>query len=431
MAESILMPKSGISVESCIIGTWRKKVGDEVKVGDVLFDYETDKAAFECESTAEGVILEIFYNNGDEVEVLKPVCVIGMRGENPSAYLGSAPVQLKIETSDTEKLTDLAKITSAQNVVTNTGTSAIESLKFAISPRAKNLAAKLGVDAHESSPTGPYGRVIARDVDRLYQEKRLIPDTQEEPMTYAPASAPTPVPLSSQEDYTEETLPKIRRVIAANMMVSLQDSAQLTHHHSFDATAILGMRKVYKQEGAERGLDGISVGDMILFAVSRLLVRFPYMNALLMEKDVLRMYHTVNLGVAIDTPRGLMVPTIFGADKKSLKQISAEVKELAAMARSGKINPDQLTGGTFTVSNLGPTGVEIFTPILNPPQVGILGVCGIVDRVRTGAGGMEVYPSIGLSLTYDHCAVDGAPASRFAQALAKSLESFPLLLAEG
>jgi pyruvate dehydrogenase E2 component (dihydrolipoamide acetyltransferase) len=213
------------------------------------------------------------------------------------------------------------------------------------------------------------------------------------------------------------------------MTASLRDLAQLTHHHSFDATQILALRERFKQGGAAFGVDGVSIGDMVLFAAVRTLLEFPDMNAQLLEGGVMRRFRNVHLGVAVDTPRGLMVPTVFCAEQKSLARLSAEVKSLAASARAGNISPDLLRGGTFTVSNLGTTGVESFTPIINPPQVGILGVCGIAPRVREGRDGLEAYPAMGLSITYDHRAVDGAPASRFAQALCKKLEQFTLLLA--
>jgi len=143
------------------------------------------------------------------------------------------------------------------------------------------------------------------------------------------------------------------------------------------------------------------------------------------------LFKHVHLGVAVDTPRGLMVPTIFNADQKSLLEISKEVKELAAQCREGNINPDKLSGGTFTVSNLGNMGVESFTPVINPPQTGILGVCGTIERVRKSKdGNIEIYPAMGLSLTYDHRAVDGTPAARFQKELGKNLENFTTLLAK-
>ena len=165
------------------------------------------------------------------------------------------------------------------------------------------------------------------------------------------------------------------------------------------------------------------------YAVSRTLLECPELNAHMLDDTSIRIFHHVNLGVAVDTPRGLMVPTIFHADEMSLAQISAAVKGLAAEARSGAISPDKLSGASFTVSNLGGFGVESFTPVINPPQTGILGVCTTVQRPRFNQEGvLEVYPAMALSLTYDHRAIDGAPASRYMQKLCKTLEKFTDLL---
>ena len=176
-------------------------------------------------------------------------------------------------------------------------------------------------------------------------------------------------------------------------------------------------------------LDTITYNDMILFAVSRVLKNHPALNAHFLG-DHIRYFDHVHLGVAVDTPRGLIVPTIFNADCKSLGEIAKESKELAAAAQGGAISPDLLTGASFTVSNLGTLDIEMFTPIINPPQTGILGVNCMVDRVRTVDGQVTVYPAMGLSLTYDHRALDGAPASRFLKELKTAMEQFTELLAQ-
>ncbi|NLG58241.1 MAG: 2-oxo acid dehydrogenase subunit E2, partial [Clostridiales bacterium] len=168
---------------------------------------------------------------------------------------------------------------------------------------------------------------------------------------------------------------------------------------------------------------------MILFAVSRVLKRHPDLNAHHMG-DTMRLFRHVHLGIAVDTPRGLLVPTLFDADTKSLAQISREAKQVGKDAQGGSINPDILSAGSFTVSNLGALGIEMFTPIINPPQVGILGVNCAVDRVRVVDGQITAYPAMGLSLTYDHRAVDGAPASRFLKDLVGALENIGILLAD-
>ncbi len=406
------MPKAGITVESCIIGNWEKKVGDEVKIGDILFTYETDKASFECESTAEGTLLEIFFNDGDEVPCLVNVCAIGNSGEDCSALRpdGAAEAEEAPTAAEPE-----AKVEAPVVVAEST---AVEGEKSAISPRAKKLADRAGVDASMATPTGPNGRIIERDV-------RAIMDNAP---ASAPAKAAAPVKVA-EEEYKDVKFSGIRKAISKTMHTSLSTMAQLTHNTSFDASAILAYRKQLKAMGGEYA--GITLGDIVLYAVSRTLLNHPDLNAHMLDDNTIRLFSHVNLGVAVDTPRGLMVPTIFHADEMSLLEISKAVKELAAECREGNISPDKLSGGSFTVSNLGNLGVESFTPVINPPQTGLLGVCTTTDRVRKSLdGGIEIYPAMGLSLTYDHRAVDGSPAARFQKELGENLENFTVLLAK-
>ncbi len=415
------MPKAGITVESCIIGTWEKKVGDQVKVGDILFTYETDKASFECESTAEGTLLAIFCNEGDEVPCLVNVCAVGNPGEDFSALAPDAGAAPAPAAEAEEKPAEVQKAEVAAPVA---ATTAVAGEKTAISPRAKKLAERAGVDASLATPTGPNGRIIERDV-RTLMENPVVATAKEE----APVAAPVAAAAAPEAEYTDVKFSGIRRAISKSMHTSLSTMAQLTHTNSFDATTILAYRKMLK--AAEGEVAGITLGDIVLYAVSRTLLNHPDLNAHMLDDNNIRLFKHVHLGVAVDTPRGLMVPTIFNADQKSLLEISKEVKALAAQCREGNISPDKLSGGTFTVSNLGSLGVESFTPVINPPQTGILGVCCTTDRVRKGAdGSIQVYPAMTLSLTYDHRAVDGSPASRFQKELAHNLENFTALLAK-
>lgn len=415
MANAVIMPKAGITVESCIIGTWEKKVGDSVKVGDILFTYETDKASFECESTEEGTLLEIFFNDGDEVPCLMNVCAIGAPGEDCSALRPGDAAPAAEAPQEAPK----AEATPAAPVAAPAESTAVAGDKTAVSPRAKKLAERAGVDATLATPTGPNGRIIERDVRTL----------MENPVAVAPQVAATPAATIPEAEYEDVKFSGIRRAISKSMSTSLSTMAQLTHNTSFDATQILAYRKLLKASEGE--VSGITLGDIVLYAVSRTLLNHPDLNAHMLDDNNIRLFKHVNLGVAVDTPRGLMVPTIFNADQKSLLEISKEVKELAAACREGNISPDKLTGGTFTVSNLGNMGVESFTPVINPPQTGILGVCGTVDRVKKGKDGeIKIYPAMGLSLTYDHRAVDGTPAARFQKELGYNLENFTALLAK-
>ena len=424
-AKAVIMPKAGITVETCIISEWLKKPGDKVEVGDILFTYETDKANFECESTEAGTLLECFYNDGDEVVCLENVCAIGEPGDDPAPLRpGSAEAPAAEATAEAPAAAPAAKAAPAAAPV------AAKDGKQAVSPRAKGLAERSGTDLATVAGSGPKGRVIERDVRRVMAEGPDIAAAAASAEAPAAAVQTAAVPAAAEDkEYEDVKFSGIRKVIAKSMSKSLTELAQLTHSFSFDATAIKKYRAMLKTCDGDVGK--ITLGDMILYAVSRTLKECPDLNALMLEENVIRRYKHVNLGVAVDTDRGLMVPTIFKADTKSLLEISKEVKELAAMCRSGSISPDLLSGGTFTVSNLGSYGVESFTPVINAPQTGILGVCTIVEKPRKAAdGSIELYPSMGLSLTYDHRATDGGPASRYMQILCKKLENFTALLAE-
>ncbi len=404
-AQAVIMPKAGITVESCIIGEWLKAVGDDVKVGDILFTYETDKASFECESTAEGKLLAIFFEDGEEVPCLENVCAVGPEGE-PTDCLKPGAAPAAVEAAPVEAAAEAA-VEAAPVVEAKAGAP--------VSPRAAKLAKAYGIDASAVAGSGPNGRVVEKDIEKAIASGVAAPK----------AAAAAVV----ENEYEDVKFSGIRRAISKSMTTSLHTMAQLTHNNSFDATAILNYRKALKAAGGEYA--GITIGDIILYAVSRTLLNHPDLNANMLDDNSIRHFKHVNLGVAVDTPRGLMVPTIFAADTMSLLEISKAVKELAAECRDGAISPDKLSGGSFTVSNLGNLGVESFTPVINPPQTGILGVCGTIDRVRKAAdGSIELYPAMGLSLTYDHRAVDGTPAAKFQKELCANLENFVTLLAK-
>ena len=203
--------------------------------------------------------------------------------------------------------------------------------------------------------------------------------------------------------------------------------AQLTLNTSFDATRLLALRASLKSGAEKLGLANITLNDMILFAVSRVILNHKDLNAHYLD-DTMRYFNNVNLGIAVDTDRGLMVPTVFAAEKLSLNQLSKAAKSVITDAQSGNINPDLLKGASFTITNLGSLGIESFTPVINPPQTGILGVDNITKKIKEVNGQDVTYPAMGLSLTFDHRALDGAPAAKFLKDLCNALENFDLLL---
>lgn len=410
MASLVILPKMGQSVESCIITEWFKKVGDTVAAGEALYEMETDKSAFTENAEVSGTVLAIIHGEGDDVPCLEAVAVIGEEGEDISALL---PKAAAAPAPEAEK---------AQAQSGNEAGSAAESFeaaaegKFggAVSPRAKALAEKMHLDCSVIPGTGPNGRVIERDVLGFKGSGSAIGGRYTD-AELAAASAP-------ESEYEDLKHSNTRKVIARSMLNSLTTMAQLTHSTSFDATQLNRFRAAVKK-AADNGVPKVTVNDLLLYAVARVLPQFKELNAHYFD-DKLRCFKAVNLGIATDTPRGLLVPTLFGADKLDLFDLSAESKKLITAAREGKISPDLLKGASFTVTNLGSMGIESFTPIVNPPQTGILGVCAITDRVRMSQNSISVYPAMGLSLTYDHRAMDGAPASRFLVALVEALTNF-------
>ena len=418
MANGVMMPKQGITVESCILTKWNVKVGDVVKKGDVLFSYETDKSAFEQESEFDGEVLALFCEEGDEVPVLTNVCAIGNKGEDVSSFApAGATAEVKVEEKAQSKVEEVsAPVEVATNVAVQT------SGELFASPRAKNLANKLGVDLKDAIPTGPNGRIIENDVRVASVSANKVQTACQ------PAQASVDV-----KAYKDEKLSNVRKVISKSMMNSLQSMAQLTMTLTFDCTNIIEFRKFIKDNQEKLNLPSITFNHIIIFAVSRVLKNHRDLNAHLVNGDTMRYFEHVNMGIATDTPRGLLVPTLFGADTMSLSQIAKESKSLSNQAIAGGINPELLSGGTFTISNVGTMGIESFTPVINPPQTGILGVNALETRVKLGKNNEVIpYTAMGLSLTFDHRALDGAPAGRFLKELKEYLENFTFnLLAEG
>jgi len=421
MATAVIMPRQGQSVESCVITSWSKKVGDEVKVGDILFSYETDKSSFDEEATVAGTLLAIFREEGEDVPCLENVCVIGNAGEDFSQFAPkseeAAPAAPAAESAPEVKAAPVATVASTAEVGGDK-----------ISPRARNLAAKTDVDLSKVTPTGPDGRIIERDIQAALDQGLLKGAAVAVQEDAAPAAAP--VAALDAAEYEDVKLSNVRKVIAKSMHASLSNSAQLTLNASFDATKIMAYRSSLKASAEGMGLANITLNDIVLFAVSRTLLNHPDLNAHFLD-DKMRLFKHVNLGIAVDTERGLLVPTLPLAETLSLNETARQSKAIISEAQSGKISPDKLSGASFTVTNLGSMGIESFTPVINPPQTGILGVCTIVNRVKKNAAGeLCTYPAMGLSLTFDHRAIDGAPAAKFLKELCNNLEHFDLLLAK-
>ena len=395
MAEFVLMPQKGLTEESAILAAWHVKKGDNVKEGDFLFDVETGKATFGVESQVAGTVLEILAEEGDEIPIKAVVCVIGSEGETYTVP-GAKP---EPEASDTKIEETGAQVSVETKAPQAQSSPDGGSERISISPRARALAKQFGIDIETVSPSSG-NRITAEDVQKAV--KMQVDAAVAEP-----------------DEYRIVKHSHIRKVTARNMMNSVQGMAQFTLHTYFDASNILSLREKYKADGLE-----ISLNDMIVYAVSRTILDYPELNAHYNENEM-KLFSDAHLGIAVDTNAGLIVPTLFKANQKSLSQISEEIKSLAEKCREEKITPEELSGGAFTISNLGGLNITMFTPIIVPPQTAILGVGCVEYKGSCPDGGkLRFFPAINLSLTIDHRAVDGAPAARYLKALCKILDDF-------
>lgn len=418
MATPVIMPKQGQSVESCVITSWFKKKGEKVKTGEILCSYETDKASFDLESPADGLLLDVFFSDGDEVPVLTNIAVIGSEGEKTESF---RPGIQKTRNTESDEINAVTKTDTLSVNGTTPAVITEPEGRIKISPKAKKMAQRAGINFSGIKGTGPNGRIIARDIENAWKSSetaaaRFVQDVS--------------APVTGTES-TDKPVTNIRRIIAAAMHASLQNSAQLTHHMSADVRRLLEARKKFKEAAnAGKAEADITINDMICFCVIKALMKFPELNSHFLGETI-RTFNRVNLGLAVDTPRGLMVPAIPDASGMNLITLSNNLRSAAEACRRGNINPELLksTAASFTVTNLGAYGVEMFTPVLNLPQVGILGVCTITHRpADLGNGIMGFIPVIGLSLTYDHRAVDGGPATLFLKEVKEQIENIDIAL---
>lgn len=439
MAVPVIMPRQGQSVETCIIGEWYKQVGEEVKAGEVLFSYETDKASFEEEAKEDGELLAIFFEAGDEVPVLTNVAVLGKKGEafdelRPGGQAAPA------STETTAPVVEAAPAPEKKEVVLV----GQQEGNVKISPRAKVMAEKMGVPFEQIQGSGPHGRIIAQDVENAAQSlPKMTPLAQEKAKSENLAPAKETTGLGGRasaadlisynpvygDDFEVKKLTNIRKLIAKAMHQSLQNSAQLTHHMSADARKIMALRKQFKKK-LESGeiQQNITINDLVCFAVVKALKKFPQVNTHFIG-DSMRWFKKVHLGLAVDTERGLMVPAVKNADDLSIEGLSSQLASVAGAARKGNVDPELLKpeAASFTVSNLGNYGVEMFTPVINLPQTAILGVCTIVPRPKDlGDGVYGFVPMMGLSLTYDHQALDGGEATLFLKEIKDQIENLSI-----
>ena len=403
MAEIIRMPKMSDTMEEGVIAEWLKKVGDEVKSGDVLAEVETDKATMELESYDDGILLHIGVKNGDSVPVNGVIAIIGDKGEDVDDILknlNSTPNEEKVEDIPEEK----TETKSEESVIEKTNDNDRKRIK--VSPLAKKLASDKGVNLSEVSGSGDGGRIVKSDIENFSGSIDSIDEkTVELPKIY------------SKESFEEIPVTQMRKTISKRLSESKFSSPHFYLTMEIDMeNCINGRKKI--NESSERK---ISFNDIILKAVAVSLRKHPMVNSSLLD-DKIRLNHHIHIGVAVAVDDGLLVPVIRFADNKSLSHISMEVKDLATKAKQKQLQPSDWEGNTFTISNLGMFGIDEFTAIINPNDSCILAVGGIKNTPVIKNG--EIVPGniMKVTLSCVHRIVDGATGSAFLNTLKELIE---------
>lgn len=429
MAEYIVMPKMGLTMTEGFLTNWKKSEGDIINTGDVLFDVETDKLTNSYEAKSSGILRKILVREGT-VNVLEPVAIIGSSDEDISDLLK------KEETVDAVANKEIKAPSIAQSEAPAAGG------RIKISPRAKKIAQDMGVDISIVVGTGPGGAITKDDIksfaekpsqkkvsptalivaeqldvdtNKIQKETRIMKDDvikfklSEELMKYAS-------PLETRAPMTT-----MRKVIAKRMLESVQISPTVNYNLKVDTTAMKQLKEDLKETVK------VSYTDILVKIVSMVLLEHPLLNSSIEGNEIITRNY-VNMGVAVALPDGLLVPVVKYANVKGLKDISKEIINLGQKAKNNELTTDELTGGTFTITNIGMFGIESFTPIINQPEVAILGVNTIEEEARVVDGEIKIKPMMNLSLTADHRVVDGAVAASFMAKLKQYIEKPGMLL---
>lgn len=381
MVTRILMPKLSLTMKEGTVIEWFKKEGDMVEKGEPIVEVLSEKATYDVEAPASGVLRKILAPEGTDVPVAGTIGIITAPDEElPEIEVAAAAPRME-----------------AEEAVAAPERKPIERIKERViaSPAAKRLAREYGIDLTQVRATGPEGRIVEEDVQSLIEEVKVTPRVRE-----------------------VIALTGIKKTAAERVSLSARTAPQSTITMEVDMSNTVKLR--------ERA--HVSFTDMLVKAVAKALAEHPIMNSTL-ENEKIKIFADINVGVAVATERGLIVPVIYDADKKTLEEIASVLKKLIEKTKQGRLTKEELRGGTFTITNLGMYGVDVFTPIVNPPETAILGVGRVVERPVVVDKQMVIRPVMQLSLTFDHRVVDGAPAAEFLQKVKQVMESPDTLLA--
>ena len=388
MAKVVIMPKFGMTMTEGTLTTWNKKEGERIEVGELLFQVETDKLSNDVEANDAGTVRKLLAQEGDIIKCLKPVAIIAGVDEDISSLLNESSEGIESEEQSNIKVPEKkSEETKSEN---------IKSGRVKASPLAKKMALKMNIDITLVEGTGPQGRITTEDVQKYIENSRNKPEVSQV------------ASKALENNYAEERIPmsSMRKVISARMLESCSISPTVTFNIKVDTSSLKKIRNALKD------VCKVTYTDLLVKIVSKVLLQYPLFNCSV-DGNELILRNFVNMGIAVALDDGLMVPVIKYANEKGLEEISRSIKELAQKAKDKTISVDELKGGTFTITNMGMYGIESFSPIINQPQVAILGVNNITETPVVENGEIVIKPLMNLSLTADHRAIDGSVAAEF------------------
>jgi pyruvate dehydrogenase E2 component (dihydrolipoamide acetyltransferase) len=418
MAETISMPKLGFDMREGVLVRWVKNEGETINKGDVLAEIETDKATVEVESSASGIVRRLMASQGDSVPVGAAIAIIGSADEKLEE--NSTPTNVQPARSQSQAVAAAGAAPVAPSAVLE------ETGPLKVSPVARKVAREASLDLGQVQGSGPGGRIVRRDVEAALAAGPAQPASAPVAVPVVKPPAQSVAPVLSPVSHTDESIPtsKLRQAIGRRLVESKQNLPHFYVSHEFSMDALNSLRK--QINGLLPEGEKISVNDFIVKAVALALRQFPNLNASLNGAQIVR-HGAVNVGVAVTVPGGLMTVVVKDTDQKPLRQISIEVKSMAARAREGKVKPEDVDGSTFSTSNLGMYDVENFIAIINPPEAAILAIGSARDVPVVENGQIKIGSRMKATISVDHRISDGSEAAQFMQALASYLEE-PLRL---
>ena len=434
MAKVVVMPKLGLTMVEGKVAKWHKEEGEEVKKGETLVDIETDKLTNQMEADTDGILRKILVDKGDKAAVSSKIAIIADADEDISQYLEEDVVEKVASEAEVQSETKTEEKVVAKK----------QSGYIRATPYAKKLAAEKGLDLSEIGGTGEEGRIVAKNILEFEADNKVKISPTAKKMAedkgvdisqidatgrimkqdILDALSMTDYAAGDEEQIVEAN--NMRRIIAERMYNSWMTSPRVTYNLEIDVSNMKDFREKLKQSFIEAGTK-LSYNHILMKIVSKALIEYPYLNGSFNgEEIILRNY--VNMGLAIDVGDGLLVPNVKNTESKSLLEIAVETEKLIEDTREGRLNPDTLEGGTFTITNIGMFGIDTFSPIINQPEVAILGVNRMVDKPVVIDGEIVIRPMMNLSLTADHRLVDGAMAAKFLARIKEIIENPYLLL---